>query len=135
MKFCDIDNFQDLIVQQNQIIPYLMSLREKKLSYNSISTRLNAIYHFYDMNDVSLNKKKIKMFKGEYTRKVVDRAYFHEDIKKILDVSDLRAKTIVLLMASSGLRIGALPDIRVRNLEKILCNTFSYIYFIMVTNM
>ena len=74
MKFCDIDNFQDLIVQQNQIIPYLMSLREKKLSYNSISTRLNAIYHFYDMNDVSLNKKKIKMFKGEYTRKVVDRA-------------------------------------------------------------
>ena len=96
-----------------------MSLREKKLSFNSISTRLNAIYHFYDMNDVSLNKKKIKMFKGENQRKVVDRAYMHEDIKKILDVSDLRAKTIVLLMAFSGLRIGALPDLRLRNLEKI----------------
>jgi len=36
------------------------------------------------------------MFKGEYSRKVVDRAYEHKDIKKTLDVSDLRAKTIVL---------------------------------------
>jgi len=87
MEFCGIDKFEDLIGEQkqNQIITYLMSLREKKLSYNSISTRLNAIYHFYYMNDISLNKKKIKMFKGEYTRKVVDRAYTHEDIKKILD--------------------------------------------------
>jgi integrase len=119
MEFCGIDEFEKLIGQQNQIIPYLMSLRERKLSYNSISTRLNAIYHFYDMNDISLNKKKIKMFKGEYTRKVVDRAYSHEDIRKILDVSDLRGKTIVLLMASSGIRIGGLPDIRIRNLEKI----------------
>jgi nucleotide-binding universal stress UspA family protein len=119
MEFCDINKFEELIGRQNQIIPYLMSLREKKLSYNSISTRLNAIYHFYDMNDVSLNKKKIKMFKGEYIRKVVDRAYTREEIKKILDVSDLRSKTIVLLMASSGIRIGALPDIKIRNLEKI----------------
>ena len=119
MEFCDINKFEELIGQQNQIIPYLMSLRQEKLSYNSISTRLNAIYHFYDMNDITLNKKKIKMFKGEYTRKVVDRAYTHEYIKKILDVSDLRAKTIVLPMASSGIRIGGLPDIRIKNLEKI----------------
>ena len=119
MEFCGVEKFEDLIGQQNQIITYVMSLREKKLSYNSISTRLNAIYHFYDMNDISLNKKKIKMFKGEYTKKVVDRAYTDKDIKKILDVSDLGAKTIVLLMASSGIRIGALPGIRIRNLEKV----------------
>ena len=63
MQFCGVDKFEDLIGQQNQIIPYLMSLREKKLSYNSISTRLNAIYLFYDMNDISLNKKKIRCSK------------------------------------------------------------------------
>jgi len=119
MEFCGIDKFEDLIGQQDRIIPHLMSLRERKSSYNSISTRLNAIYHFYDMNDISLNKKKIRMFKGEYFRKVVDRAYTREEIKKILDVSDLRSKIIVLLMASSGIRIGSLPDIRIRNLEKI----------------
>ena len=53
MEFCGINKFEDLIGQQNKIITYLMSLREKKLSFNSISTRLNAIYHFYDMNDIS----------------------------------------------------------------------------------
>ena len=93
MESCGVDRFTGLIGQQDKIIPYLMSLRERKLSYNSISTRLNAIYHFYDMNDISLNKRKIRMFKGENQRKV-DRAYTYEAIKKILNVSDLRAKTI-----------------------------------------
>jgi site-specific recombinase XerC len=119
MDFCGINKPEELIGQQNQIIRYLVSLRERKFSYNSISTRLNAIYHFYDMNDITLNKKKIKMFKGECSRKVVDRAYANKEIKKILDVSDLRSKVIVLLMASSGIRIGGLPDMRIRNLEKI----------------
>ena len=71
------------------------------------------------MNDVFLNKKKINMFKGEYARKVIDRAYTHEQISKMLDVSDLGAKNIILLMASSGIRIGSLPDIRIRNLKEI----------------
>src|SRR5206468_9994123 len=100
-------------------IKHLMSLREKGLSTNSISTRLNAIYHLYDMNDVALNKKKINMFKGECSRKIVDRAYTHEEIKKILDVSDLRSKVIILSMSTAGMRIGALPSIRLRNIEKI----------------
>jgi hypothetical protein len=60
---------------QNCIIKYLIALREKGLSSNSISVRLNAIFHFYEMNDVVLNKKKIKKFKGEFSRKVIDRAY------------------------------------------------------------
>jgi site-specific recombinase XerD len=36
-----------------------------------------------------------------------------------LDVSDLRMKVMILLMASSGMRIGALPSLRLRNLERI----------------
>lgn len=69
MEFCGIDKFEDLIGQQDKIITYLMSLRERKLSFNSISTRLNAIYHFYDMNDVSLNKKKIRCSKVKIKEK------------------------------------------------------------------
>ena len=120
MEYCGVKKYEDLIGQQNKIIEYLMYLREKKLSYNSICTKLNAIYHFYDMNDISLNKKKIKMFKGECSRKVVDRAYTREHIKRTLDVSDLRSKVIVLLISTSGMRIGALPSLRLRNIEKIL---------------
>jgi site-specific recombinase XerC len=77
MKFCNVTKLSDLLViedPQKQIVKYVMSLREKGLAYNSLSLSLNAIYHFYDMNDLILNKKKINMFKGEFS-KSVDRAY------------------------------------------------------------
>ena len=66
MKFCNVSNLVDLlkIDAQRHIIKYTMSLRESGLAPNSISVRLNSIFHFYAMNDVVLNKKKINMFKG-----------------------------------------------------------------------
>ncbi|MGH9996557.1 MAG: tyrosine-type recombinase/integrase [Nitrososphaeraceae archaeon] len=121
LKFCNVSELKDLlkIDAQRYIIRYIMSLRESKLASNSITSRLNPVFHFYAMNDVILNKKKIKMFKGEFVKKSRDRAYFHEEIKKILDVSDLRMKIVILLMTSTGCRVGALPSLRLRNLEKI----------------
>jgi site-specific recombinase XerC len=101
-----------------------MSLRERGLSTSSINTMLYAIYHFYDMctdiipTDIILNKKKINSFKGESTRKVIDRAYTYDEIQKILNVSDLRMKVIVLLMCSAGLRVGSITGLKLRNLEK-----------------
>jgi site-specific recombinase XerC len=71
MNYCNVTKVlrsYDNNEPQKQIIKYLIALREKGLSSNSISTRLNAIYHFYDMNDVTLNRKKINMFKGQFTR-------------------------------------------------------------------
>jgi|SRR5437867_1162239 len=58
MKFCNIMRLSDLLgisEPQKQIVKYLMSLREKGLSYNSLSLSLNSIYHFYEMNDITLN--------------------------------------------------------------------------------
>jgi site-specific recombinase XerC len=79
IKFCSGLNLSDLLVQisesQKEIIKYITSLKERGLSYNSISLALYAIYHFYEMNDVPLNKKKINMFRDEFSRRVSDRAY------------------------------------------------------------
>jgi integrase len=121
MKFCNVSDLVDLlkIDAQRYIIKHMTSLREDGLASNSISVRLNSIFHFYAMNDVVLNKKKINMFKGEFSRKVIDRAYTHQEISKILQVSDLRMKVIIMLMASTGMRIGAIPSLKMRNLEKI----------------
>ena len=83
---------------QKQIIKYIMSLRARKMATGSISTMVNAIYHF-DMNDVVLNKKKINMFKGEFSRTIIDRPYTHEEISKALNCADLRMKVAILLMA------------------------------------
>ncbi len=37
----------------------------------------------------------------------------------MLDVSDLRAKDVKLLMTSTGIRIGSIPALRLKHLEKI----------------
>ena len=46
-----------------------------------------------------------------------DRAYTHDEIEQLLNTADKRLKVIVLLMAN-GLREGALPDLRIQDLEK-----------------
>ena len=120
MKFCNISDMNELknIDAQKYLIQYIFELRNKKLSSSAINGRLYPVFHFYEMNDIMLNKKKIKMFQGEYVKRARDRAYTHEEISRILNVSDLRMKVIILLMASSGMRIGSIPTLRLRNLEK-----------------
>ena len=90
MKFCDVSDLEELlnIDAQKSIIKYVISLKELKLAGNTIKSRLNPVFHFFEMNDVSLNKKKINTFKGEFIKKSRDKAYTHEQIKKILVVSD-----------------------------------------------
>ena len=122
LKFCDLTKLSELLTiqePQKQIIKYIMFLRQKGLSTRSIHTMLYGIYHLYKMNDIILNTGKINMFIGEPTLKTKDRAYTHEEIQKILNVSDLRMKVVIGLMASAGLRIGALTQLRLRNLEKV----------------
>jgi site-specific recombinase XerD len=48
-----------------------------------------------------------------------DRPYTHFEIAKMLEKADQRGKISILLMCSAGLRIGALPYIKLRNLERI----------------
>ena len=71
------------------------------------------------MNDVVLNGKKIGKYLGERVRKQKDSAYITEEISKLLEFCDERSKAFVLLMASTGMRIGSIPDLRLRHIEKI----------------
>jgi site-specific recombinase XerD len=91
LKFCNFTKLSELLTiqePQKQIIKYITSLKERGLSTRSIHTMLYAIYHFYVMNDVILNRVKINKFIGEPTLKTVDRPYRYEEIQKILNVSD-----------------------------------------------
>jgi integrase len=88
---------------EEDIISYIKVLRDKKdLSYLTINTRLAAIYLFYTMNDIVLNRKKINRYLGEHVRTIKDRAYTREEIKQIIKTCDLKIKVVVSLMASSG---------------------------------
>ena len=78
-----------------------------------------TIQHLCSMNDVILNWKKIRRFIRTDIAKNPDEAYTHEDIRKLLEISDIRMKAVFLILASTGIRIDALHDIKLRNLKKI----------------
>src|SRR5919108_820891 len=104
---------------QSTIIGYILHLKEEKiLSPQSLAISTAALKHFYDMNDVILNWKKINRFIGIKTRTVRDRAYTRDEIRKILEKCDERKKVMILLQSSAGLRVGALSDLKIGNLIK-----------------
>jgi integrase len=103
---------------QSHIIEYIRWLREKGLSWQTCVIRAAALKHFYEMNDIVLNWKKINRFVGEKMRTVKDRPYTREEIRKMLDKCDERKRVMILLLASTGIRIGALPLLKLRHLTK-----------------
>jgi hypothetical protein len=79
-----------------------------------------AILEFYDTHDIELKWKKIKMYvygNGNGSRKR-DRPYTYFEIPKMSEKTEQRGKVAIVLMCSAGVRIGALPYIKLRNLER-----------------
>lgn len=107
---------------QSQLIEYIIYLRgNRKLGSNSINTNMAAVKKFYDTNDIALKWAKIKSYvgkgKGGGGRK--DRPYTIKEISKMLEKADQLGKIATLLMCLSGIRVGTLSSLKIRNLEKI----------------
>ena len=51
---------------ESQLIDYIMSLRSDGIAYSTIKYLLAPIFTFYQLNDVTLNKKKVFRYLGEY---------------------------------------------------------------------
>jgi integrase len=106
---------------ESTIINYIRHLaEEQKLAHKTIHVHCYAIFHFLEMNDVNLNKKKIKRFVPPDESSLNDRAYTHEEIANILLKCDDRARVIVLLMASTGMRVGAIHTLQIKDLVPFL---------------
>jgi integrase len=71
---------------------------------------------YYELNDVPLSKKKIYRYLGEEERPIENRGYNTEEISKMLEVCDERARAIILVLASTGIRIRAILDLKLEDL-------------------
>ena len=124
----DTDRLIDLALQDpkaatEQVKVYLRHLKDRvevkrDLQPASIALYFSTVKLFYSMNDVLMNWKKLAKMLPEQTT-LEDRAYTREEINKMLTLADIREKVIVLLLATAGLRIGALPDLLVKHLSPI----------------
>jgi integrase len=106
---------------QMDICDYVVHLKKQGIvTTRSIQAYLSAIHKFYVMNDVTqLNWAKINSFVGENEKQREDRAYTHAEIQKMIQKTNPRNRAIILLMCSAGLRVGAIPGLRIRDLEPI----------------
>jgi len=104
---------------QMDICDYIKYMRARGLASASVSTYLCGLVKFYAMNDITLNWHKIHSFEGEAEKQREDRPYTHSEIKLLIEHAGLRNRSIILLLCSSGARVGAIPIMRVKDLEPI----------------
>ncbi len=123
-KWAKIKDFNGLLQAPQKDIQilledYVMYLKNT-VSPNSIPIYFAPIELFYIMNDVNLNFKKIRKLFPEKIKKGNERGYTQKDIQAILkNAKTKRHKALVLLFASSGIRLGAIPEIQLHHLTKI----------------
>src|SRR5713226_5812968 len=92
--------------------------KKGELSVNSIKLYLNGVKSFLEFNEIALPWKKIsRFFPDDVTNSY--RSYTKEEITKLLSVADPRDRCIILLMASSGIRAGAVQSLKVKSIRKL----------------
>jgi integrase len=137
LLFCRFLNVNpDHLIQMNNsaklkamILNYIIHLKKiaKKsagkptrgeLSVNSIKFYLNGVKSFLEFNEIPLPWKKIaKFYPDDVTNSY--RSYTKEEIKKLLSVADPRDRCIILLMASSGIRVGAIETLKIKSVKRL----------------
>ncbi|MFY3740425.1 MAG: integrase [Candidatus Nitrosomirales archaeon] len=116
---------KDTISATELIRTYIHSLKErvenKEIQPSTVSLYVSAIKHFFVMNDVVINWSKLSKMLPEMTT-LEDRGYTKEEIVTMLDDADEREKVVVLLLATAGMRIGAIPGLKIKHLKPIHLN-------------
>jgi integrase len=107
-------------------------MKKEGKSFRAIYNYVSAICKYYRRNRVSLDTKHIREYLPEFRKSKKDRAYTHNEIQGLLDIADERMQVVILLLASTGMRIGAIPGLRLRNIEKVSTDSGLSIYKITV---
>lgn len=105
---------------EKNIQNYIESLKAKGLSRPSIEGALAPLSKFYSMNDIVLNWKKLHSYLPDAVKTVEDTAYLRDQIITMLKFATRqRARVVIKLLASSGMRVGGVPKLKKKHLEPI----------------
>lgn len=117
VKF-DSKKIADLVF--DYIIHLKMRSEQGNLNPNSIPTKFYPIQLFCEQNDILLNWKKIHRL---FPRKKVlsnQGAYTNEEIQRMLNYTNSpRNKAWIHFLQSTGVRVGAIPDLKIKDVRPI----------------
>lgn len=116
-------NIMGQIELQKIVEGYCLFLAERvdkgEIKPTSVVTLVPAIKLFLEMSDILINWKKINKLLPRSNLVADDEAYTRENIQRMLQYMDLRGKVILLLLASSGMRLEGLSGLRMGDIEPI----------------
>ncbi len=125
LEYCGFNKYEQLLVnistkkKEDLIRSYIQYLvQDRKLSYSTVNNTTAAIRLFYVANGVYLAFwESLKSIKGKNKLIIKNRTYTVDELKSLIEYADLREKVAVLVMLSSGIRVGALARLRVGDLK------------------
>jgi len=122
MKYHHIDSFDSVVkIEKKELQKFVETYTihvKKTVNPNSVPAYLVPIRTFLEVNDIELNWRKIKRFYPSKIKRSGASAYQTKDVKLMLDVTpQIRNKAIIHFLASSGVRVGAIQDLRLRHLR------------------
>jgi len=104
---------------QELVEDYVMYLK-KRISPNSFPPIFASLDLFFVMNNKNLQFKKIRKMFPEKIKKSGNSAWTNKDIQKMLDIAkSKRNKALIHFLASTGCRIGSLPDLKLKHVSNM----------------
>jgi integrase len=102
---------------EKKIITFAFGLKERnekgEIAAGTVHNCVKCVRLLLEMNDIFLNWKKISRILPRVRRYALDRIPTAEEIREILDASDIRSKALTLVLLSSGIREGAIELLRI----------------------
>ena len=99
---------------EQTILSFIDWLRGRGVSGSTIRQHIQAVKHLLVMNDLEnvLNWEKLSKLMPKARKIGLDRAPTKEEIRKLLEYADIRLKALILLLCSSGVRIGSIEHLK-----------------------
>jgi hypothetical protein len=122
LAFHGMKNVSELLTKdhkeiESQIINFIISSKEKGMKRGAISNYVTPVLSFCKINDIMVNTAKVNRYMPAQVKSKKTFGYKHEQIQSLLDIADERMR-LVILLASHGLRIGAIPGLNVGSCEE-----------------
>jgi integrase len=110
-----------------RLVSSYVQARKEQVSGHTIRIFRVALRLFLSMNDCdTLNWVRIGKILPPTRRYGSDRAPTPDELRKILDSCDLRMKCVVLILTSSGVRMGAFDWLKWRDLEPVRLGNYEF---------
>jgi integrase len=108
---------------QGCLIGFITHLKKqvenKEITGGTLKNYYASIKLFHEQNDLQVNWKKISRGLPEVSSVANDRAPTENELRKLIQAPDIRVKVIVLVMISSGIRLGAWDNLKLKHLTPI----------------